>query len=73
MDSKKVEYPTFLGGLASIFDITGSMGSYYNPNSKDQSCEDPAERDAEALAATWKAVGDDLYRAMGIRPVRNDR
>ncbi len=55
----------YLRGAAHIFDFTGSLGT----RSRAAQYDDPAEADAAALAAAWQAVGDDLYRAMGMRRV----
>ena len=51
----------FLGGAALIFDFTGTLtrrhiSTVYHPT------------DADALAADWDAVGDDLHWAMGCHP-----
>lgn len=55
----------YLHGAAHIFDFTGSLGT----RSRAAQYDDPGEADAAALAAAWQAVGDDLYRAMGMRRV----
>lgn len=48
----------FLEGMASAFDLTGAF--HESPPSR----EDGFRRDGEALAADWRAVGDDLRAAM---------
>ncbi len=50
--------PSVLDGVAAIFDFTGSLGP------RPRTSDNPAEADAEAIAAVWRAVGDDLRRAM---------
>lgn len=45
----------FLRGMASILDFTGSL--------REMPDTDP-DADARALASDWRAVGDDLRRAM---------
>lgn len=49
--------PSFLTGLASIFDFAGNLHRYEYDSGPDA--------DARALAADWQAIGDDLWIAMG--------
>jgi len=53
----------YLRGAAHIFDFTGSLGARTRTSQDDS----PAEAAAAAIPAAWQAVGDDLYRAMGMR------
>ncbi len=52
----------YLRGAAHIFDFTGSLGA----RGRIAQYDDPAQADAAAIAAAWQAVGDDLYRAIGM-------
>lgn len=47
--------PSFLTGLASLWDFAGNLHRY----------EFGPDADARALALDWQAVGDDLWAAMG--------
>lgn len=47
--------PSFLTGLASLWDFAGNIHRY----------EFGPDADARALALDWQAVGDDLWAAMG--------
>lgn len=49
--------PSFLTGLASIFDFAGNLHRY--------EYESGPDADARALASDWQAIGDDLWIAMG--------
>ena len=49
--------PSFLTGLASIFDFAGNINRIKIPSGP--------EADARALALDWQAVGDDMWAAMG--------
>lgn len=49
---------SFLLGLASIFDFTGSLSPKYRP------IEDSEASDASAIAGDWRAVGDDFRRIL---------
>lgn len=50
--------PSFLTGLASLWDFAGAL------NRPRRSSFDP-DADARALASDWRAVGSDLWAAMG--------
>lgn len=54
---RQSDIPPFLEGLASAFDLTGT---FLTPPPR----QTGFRRDAEALAADWRAVGDDLRAAM---------
>ena len=58
--------PSFLEGMARIFDIGGTLNEYdFGPVG--------AESDAEALHSDWMAVGDDLRAAIGdYDPIAQD-
>lgn len=45
--------PSFLGGLARIFDLSGTLNFYNDSPSTEKA-------DIRALAQDWKAVGDNL-------------
>ncbi len=62
-DRRSSALSDYLRGAAHIFDFTGSLGARTRTSQYDS----PAEADAAAIAAAWQAVGDDLYRAMGMR------
>ena len=49
--------PSFLTGIASIFDFAGNLHRYEYDSGPDA--------DARALASDWQAIGDDLWIAMG--------
>ena len=51
--------PTFLSGLASIFDIGGTLDRYNYVR-----FQTPQEADAWAIANDWAVVGQDLAAAM---------
>ena len=51
--------PSFLEGLARIFDFGGSLNQY-------NTSATPEEADKRALRSDWLAVGDDMRRAIGI-------
>ena len=53
--------PSFLEGIARIFDFGGTLNTYYLVSSD----EDPREVDARAIASDWQAVGRDLASAIG--------
>ena len=50
--------PSFVGGFASLVDLSGSLSAPDLPS-------DGAEADARAIASDWAAVGRDLGAAMG--------
>lgn len=50
-------WPSFLEGIARIFDIGGTLNEYNRARS-------PQEADARALAADWSAVGNDIWEAI---------
>lgn len=53
--------PSFLEGMARIFDFGGTLNEYnYDQYSTD------AEADAAAIASDWDAIGQDMYDAIGI-------
>lgn len=49
--------PSFLGGMASVLDIGGTLVEY-------NAALTPEQADAMALASDWAAVGGDLRTAM---------
>jgi hypothetical protein len=49
--------PSFLEGLARIFDFSGSLNQYNTSKTPDQA-------DARAIHADWHAVGEDLWNAL---------
>ncbi len=49
--------PSFLTGIASIFDFAGNLHRY--------EYESGPDADARALASDWQAIGGDLWIAMG--------
>lgn len=53
--------PSFLEGVARIFDFGGTLNTYYLVSSD----EDPREADARAIASDWQAVGKDMASAIG--------
>ncbi len=48
--------PSFLEGVARIFDFGGTLNTYYYVSTD----EDPREADARAIASDWEAVGKDF-------------
>lgn len=50
--------PSFLTGLASIFDFAGAL-------QRPRRIPSGPDADARALASDWQAVGGDLWAAMG--------
>ena len=55
--------PSFLEGVARVLDFGGAMTAY-------NEIEDPDQADALALASDWRAVGDDLWSAIGMLDAR---
>ena len=53
--------PSFLEGVARIFDFGGALNTYYYLPSD----EDPRKADARAIASDWRAVGKDIASAIG--------
>lgn len=53
--------PSFLEGIARIFDFGGILNTYYLVSSD----EDPRKVDARAIASDWEAVGKDMASAIG--------
>ena len=53
--------PSFLEGMARLFDFGGTLNTYYYylPD------ESPHEADARAIASDWEAVGKDIASAIG--------
>jgi len=49
--------PSFLEGAARVVDVGGTLNRYNRS-------ETPEEADALAMYADWKAVGEDIRRAM---------
>lgn len=49
--------PSFLEGVARIFDFGGALSTYNISRS-------PSEADAHAIQADWEAVGDDLWAGL---------
>ena len=54
--------PSFIEGMARIFDFAGAL-DYYPTLSKRR--KSGREADAEAIQETWEAVGQYLWDAMG--------
>ena len=52
--------PSFLRGVARLFDFGGTLNTYHY-----LADEDPNEADARAIASDWQAVGRDLASAIG--------
>ena len=50
--------PSFLTGLASIFDFAGAL-------QRPRRIASGPDADARAMASDWQAVGGDLWAAMG--------
>lgn len=50
--------PSFLEGVARIFDFGGTLNEYNGPSSG-------LEADAAALWSDWAAVGEDMRAAIG--------
>ena len=61
--------PSFLEGMARIFDMGGTLNEYdfgSNPDgSESPKPADGAKADMEALRSDWRTVGDDMRSAMG--------
>ena len=51
--------PSFLRGVARLFDFGGTLNTYYYLQE-----EDPNEADARAIASDWEAVGKDIADAI---------
>ena len=51
--------PSFVMGIARLFDFGGTLNTYYQLTD-----EDPNEADARAIASDWEAVGKDIADAM---------
>lgn len=49
--------PSWLSGVASIFDLGGTLNEY-------NFASDPAEADYLAIASDWAAIGADLQAAI---------
>lgn len=49
--------PSFVEGMARVLDLAGTLNEY-------NSSVTPEEADRVALAADWRAVGDDLRNAI---------
>lgn len=49
--------PSFIGGLATVLDIGGTLTEYNESNS-------PEEADMRAIRSDWTSVGEDLLHAM---------
>ena len=53
--------PSFIEGVARIFDFGGTLNEYnYDQFSSG------AEADAAAIASDWEAIGRDMYDAIGL-------
>ena len=52
--------PSFLRGVARLFDFGGTLNTYHYLTD-----EDPSEADARAIASDWEAVGKDMADAIG--------
>ena len=51
--------PTLIEGVASALEVSGHLMSKYNTDKTDN------QADANSLGADWKAVGKDMYSALG--------
>ncbi len=49
--------PSFLRGIARIFDVTGSLNEYNTSPTSEQA-------DYRALESDWRVVGEDIQEAM---------
>ena len=54
--------PSFIEGMARIFDFTGALDYYPSLSARRKS---GPEVDAEAIRAAWETVGQYLWDAMG--------
>ena len=54
----RLAHPSALAGAAGLFDFAGVLAPQVTAGA-------PAKSDAEAIAADWEAVGDDLWTAIG--------
>jgi len=50
--------PSFLEGVARIFDLGGTLNTY-------NESESPTEADYLAIANDWRAIDDDMRNAIG--------
>ena len=61
--------PSFLEGMARIFDFGGTLDEYdFGPKPAERkplSPADAAKANMEALRSDWQAVGDDMRSVMG--------
>ena len=64
--------PSFIEGMARIFDMGGTLNEYNSSPSGE-------EADAIAIWSDWAAIGQDMYDAMGdcdlyvIKPVSREQ
>lgn len=54
--------PSFIEGMARIFDFTGALDNYPHLSAPRKSS---SESDAEAIRVAWETVGQYLWDAMG--------
>ena len=54
----RFDRPSFLGGLAHIFDFGGTLCDYYYPSG------DGYEEDIAAIRSDWIAIGHDMQDAI---------
>lgn len=54
--------PSFIEGMARIFDFTGALDYYPGLSARRKSSP---EADAEAIRAAWETVGQCMWDAMG--------
>ena len=61
--------PSFLEGMARIFDFGGTLNEYdFGPDpdgAESKSYADGSKADMEALRSDWRKVGDDMRSVMG--------
>lgn len=61
--------PSFLEGMARIFDFGGTLNEYdFGPapdGAESKSYADASKADMEALRSDWRKVGDDMRSVMG--------
>jgi hypothetical protein len=58
--------PSFMSGAASVLDLWGQFPEYNESAT-------PEEADASAIFSDWCLVGQDLWTAMGQRPIDGDQ
>lgn len=59
-----MRWKSVLHGVARSFDLFGVSSSYSGAQYRQDSPEASAERDAQAIAQDWTAVGGDLWHGV---------